>query len=263
MLHLHKVRSTDWITEGASALAIISIILGSIYTLICIIEGFGLFAGATQRLGPVRIFAWLSGLVFILVAGIGLTRVVIHFTMKNTIINSCISAVDGGTYVYSGFWGPITSGRIDTASARRWCERSWDRGSWSEIIAFLATSFLAALFASVAFGFYRQLLDPSSIANSWRAPVRTEAYASHYAPPYSAGQPYPPPPNGPYTPAGVPPYGGYQNQWGPPAGPPPDQNKPPGYEGWGYTGGAPDNKDPFAGGQGTSGEQPQRGDGRQ
>ncbi|KAJ2916228.1 hypothetical protein MD484_g4191, partial [Candolleomyces efflorescens] len=251
--------------QGASSLAIISIILGSIYTLVCAIEAFGLYAAATQRLGPVRIFAWLQGLAFVLVAGIGLTRVIIHFTMKNTIINSCINAVDGGTYVYSGFWGPITSGRIDTITATNWCNRSWDRGSWSEIIAFLATAFLAALFASVAFGFYRQLLDPSSVANAWRAPVRTDAFPSHYAPPYSAGQPYPPPHHAPYTPAGAPPYGGYQNQWAPPAGPPPDENKPPGYEGWGYGAGATDNKDPFAGGvnhQGTSGEQPQRGDGR-
>lgn len=42
-----SLQPTNWLLEGASSLAIISIILGSIYTLICVIEGFGLFAAAT------------------------------------------------------------------------------------------------------------------------------------------------------------------------------------------------------------------------
>lgn len=37
---------------------------------------------AQQRLKAARIYAWLSGLAILLVAGIGLAKVVIHFTMK-------------------------------------------------------------------------------------------------------------------------------------------------------------------------------------
>jgi len=36
------------------------------------------------------------------VSAIGLTKVVIHFTLKNKIINTCVGAVEGGTYVYVG-----------------------------------------------------------------------------------------------------------------------------------------------------------------
>ncbi|KAF6745936.1 hypothetical protein DFP72DRAFT_779223, partial [Ephemerocybe angulata] len=236
----------------ATSLAVISIILGAIYAFICVVEAFGIFAAVTQRARLTRIFAWLSGLIFILVVGTGLAKVVIHFALKNTIINTCIDSVDGGTYYFSGFWGPVTSGTIDTVTATDWCNRSWNRGSWSEIISFLCTSFLAAMFASIAFGFYRQVLDPSSVANAWRAPAtaRNDTFPSHYAPPYVGGQQYP---------NTAPPYAGYSsnNYWvPPPGGPPPvnDASKPPGYEGWGYGAGAnaappPDNKDPFAGGE--------------
>lgn len=248
--------------QGAGSLGTVSIVLGALYMAVAIIEAFGIFTGATQRLSAARIFAWLSGLAILLVAGIGLAKVVIHFTMKNTLIDSCTRSVEGGIYIWSGFWGPVSSGRIDNITASRWCDRSWSRGSWSEIISFLCTTFLAMMFASIAFAYYRQLLDPTSAANVWRRPAtaRNDEFPSHYAPPFQPAPPYP----SHQFPNTAPPYAGYQTNWGPGPEAGPITAKPPGYgENWGYGVGAgtvpPENKDPFmAPGEGAS-TQPQSG----
>jgi hypothetical protein len=113
-------------------------------------------------------------------------------------------------------------------------------------------SVVAALFASLAFGYYRQVLDPSSPVNFSRTPQAASFGApSHYNPAYNASVPnlgygY----NMPY--AGGPPPGSYQGGFAPPAGPPPQQRddvtKPPGYAGGDGTAGAGYGKDedPFA-----------------
>jgi len=112
------------------------------------------------------------------------------------------------------------------------------------------------MFASCAFGYYRQLLDPASVANAWRAPVRQDFNPHQYAPPYSGPNTYPA--HAPYPPAG-PTYGGSnQGSWAPPPGPPPE-GKPPGYENWGYGAGNAGAKDPFGD---PHAERPERGDGR-
>jgi hypothetical protein len=79
---------------------------------------------------------------------------------------------------------------------------------------------LALLFTSVAFGYYRQVIDPSSPANALRAPsnqVRMDIFPSNYNPPYDPG----------YQPA-------YAPAYAPPAGSPPSDSKPPEYS---YAGG--------------------------
>lgn len=147
------------------------------------------------------------------------------------------------------------------------CQNLWDRDTWSEIISLLATTcqcyfyssyravnsnapVLAAFFSAIAFGYYRQVLDPTSPANATRAPssqVRMDAFPSHYNPPYNASVPN----------LG---YNDYSSQprYAPPAGAPPGHEhddsfvppydgKPPGYA---YDGkhdyGMDDNKDPFS-----------------
>jgi hypothetical protein len=70
---------------------------------VALIEAFGIFTGATvsfprmvpillsltrvlvlaqQRLKAARIFSWLSAVAILLVAGIGIAKIVIHYTMK-------------------------------------------------------------------------------------------------------------------------------------------------------------------------------------
>lgn len=80
---------------------------------------------------------------------------------------------------------------------------------------------MSLLFASIAFSYYRQMLDPSSIVNTSRA--RGGAQPQHYNPPYAAGP-------GPYgfTSAGAGYGAGYAagaGGYAPPPGPPPAQSQ--------------------------------------
>ncbi|KAK7052978.1 hypothetical protein VNI00_004299 [Paramarasmius palmivorus] len=178
--------------------------------------------------------------------------------MKSDIINECTNIATGQEVVFYpfGFWGPSQYRFIDANDARNWCNRAWSHDSWAEIVALLILLFLSGLFTTVAFAYYRQVLDPTSPANVTRVPARTEVWATHYNPPYSGpyngpynGQPYPYG-QGPYN--GQPQYG--QGPYAPPSGPPPvnreeDSNKPPGYIGGDGAAGAAygrDKENPFA-----------------
>jgi len=190
---------------------------------IMLIENFGFLAASMRRLIFIRLYAYLSLVATALVLAAGLFRIIIHFTRKNDIIRAC-STFTEGSVVFFGFWGPVSRDTIDPQEAADWCERSWNRESWAEIVSLLFTLFLAGLFTSVAFSYYRQVLDPSSVANA-RPTVRVDGYPSHYNPPYgsNAGYGY----NIPYP-------GGQYQPYAPPQGPPPpldDDGKPPGYTG--------------------------------
>ncbi|KAF8153313.1 hypothetical protein B0H34DRAFT_100331 [Crassisporium funariophilum] len=234
-------------SKDAPKLGLISYILGALYIGVCLIEAFGVFAAATQKLIPVRIYAYLSMLVALIVIAAGLMRTVVHFSLKDDIINTCTQFATGDTVIFTGVFGPIDGGTLTRSQAAAWCDRAWSRDSWSEVVAFLVTSVLAAFFAVVAFAYFRQVLDPTSPANASREPAqhRMGAFPSHYNPPYNptAGAPYGsyaayPPPNGPppNQDAFVPPYG--------------NEGKPPGYvRGDDYKGGYGDQHkdDPFWG----------------
>lgn len=129
------------------------------------------------------------------------------------------------------------------------CDSAWSHDSFSEIAWFIVTAVCSLLFASVAFSYYRQMLDPTSPANASRAPsaqARAGLYPEHYNPPYAG--------DGGFGAGAV-------GQYAPPPGPPPaasstayvpeyDPVKLPEYESkGGYTAGAHgDDKDgdPFA-----------------
>lgn len=48
----------------------------------------------------VRAFAWLSALVVAIISAIGLIDVVVHFTLKDEIINTCTTLSEGGRVYY-------------------------------------------------------------------------------------------------------------------------------------------------------------------
>jgi len=243
-------------------IANLSVALGALYLTVFVIGALGVFSAVSQRVALVRIYAILAALATLIVIAAGLTRIVTHFIWKNDIISECTNLSEGNTVVYNGFWGPVRHDVLNKDEAAAWCKSNWDRASWSEIVAFLIISLLAALFTALAFSYYRQLLDPTSVANASRAPsnqVRMGAYPSHYTQPYNASVPnlaYNYGNNsGSYT--GQPYYG--QQQYAPPAGAPlghddpfapPYEGKPPGYvggDGKGYgDGDDKDSKDPFS-----------------
>jgi len=212
---------------------------------------YGVFAAATQKLVLIRIHAYLSALAALIVAGISLLKIIIHFTMKNDIIKTCTSSSTGLNYVYAGWWGPVYSDPLSPDDARAFCNRYYDRDSWSEIVGFIILSMIAIFFCLIIFNYFRQSLDPSNPGNVTRDPQRVFGFTPQYQPPYG------PPPNSGYRPD-------YYNYPGP-AAPPPHDNiregpeydtKPPGYVGDGYEG-----YDDLRKGDQVKGNEPQDGSG--
>jgi hypothetical protein len=239
--------------EGVPKLALFAIVLGAIYMVMFLIETFGVIAATLQRAGLVRLYAMLSMVVVGLTVGGGIFQVIIHFTSKSDILKECTSLTDGATTaVYPfGFFGPSRHETLDAADAADWCNDAYDRSSWSDIVSLLIMIFLYGSFSVLAWGYYRQVLDPTSVANFSRAPViRLNNFPTQYNSPYNASVPnlgygY----NAPYN--------GAPQTYAPPPGAPPTTRDapfaPPGPKAPGYTGsdetlgyGQDDKENPFA-----------------
>ncbi|OCB87290.1 hypothetical protein A7U60_g5619 [Sanghuangporus baumii] len=222
-------------------LEIFDIVLGALYMTVLAVELFGLAAATMQKLPMIKIYAFLALGAAVIVSALGLIRVIIHFVFKNTLINECAALVEGDTITFRfGIWGTTTETLDDDESAQDLCKDAWNHDSFAEIAWFIVVTILSFLFASIAFSYYRQMLDP----NSLKTVSRGVPAPQHYNPPYAAGQySYG---NNPYGRFGA---GGYA----PPPGPPPaaqsqayvpeyDAAKLPEYDRGGYTGAAGDQK---------------------
>jgi len=189
--------------HGFPKLGTFAVILGAIYAGTCGIEIFGILAASMRRLGMARIYAYLSIVSALAIVGAGLMRVVVHFILKGELISECEKIVTGDIVVYQfGFWGPTYEDKLTGTAATSWCNSHWSHDSFVEIISLIIEIILTAFFSSLAFAFYHQLLDPTSIANVTRAPpaaTHEDAYPAHYNPPYLSydAPQYAPPPGPP------------------------------------------------------------------
>ncbi|KAJ7201064.1 hypothetical protein GGX14DRAFT_658911 [Mycena pura] len=241
-LSIPEAISTDK-NEGVSKLALFSVVLGAVYMVIFVIELLGFTAALLQRLALVRLYAYGSLVALGLTVAGGIFQVVVHFTAKSDILKVCTDLTDGTTFaVYPfGFGGPSRHDTLDADDAASWCNDAYNRDSWQSIVTLLVTILLWGSFSVLAWGYYRQVLDPTSVANFVR-PSRS-GYPSHYNPPYNASVP-----NLPYNA----PYGDPNPRYAPPPGPPPARDvgadgKPPGYISDGAPGyGLNDKENPFA-----------------
>jgi hypothetical protein len=205
--------------QNQDALANISIALGAAYMVICLIEAFGTFAVTVRKTPLVRIYTFATTLSALFSIATGLARVVVHFVKKNALISECSNITSGDEVLFRyGWFGPTTSHVVSQDEADEWCRRAWDHDSVSEIVSLLIIIVLALFFCTLAFAYYRQLMDPTSPANVFRTPGNQprmdSSYPNHYNPAYGAG-PYGY--NLPY--AGGPAHSG---QFAPPAGVPPE-----------------------------------------
>jgi len=207
--------------EGVPKLATFAIVVGAVYMVIFLIEAFGTAAAVSQRLYLVRTYAYLTFATILLTVGGGIFQVVVHFTSKADIFKECTELVgDSSTATYPfGFFGPSSHDSINPADAADWCNREYDRNSWQDIVSLLISIFLVCSFSVLAWGYYRQVLDPTSVLNFSRAPshqIRLAAFPSYNQQPYNAsvpnlgyGAPYGGPPQQQYAPPpGVPPMAG-------------------------------------------------------
>jgi hypothetical protein len=246
-------------------LATFSLVLGVMYMVTCLIEVFGIVAAVTQRLPLIRVYALASVLSCLTVIAAGLMGVVVHFVYKSDLINECTKVATGENVDYRfGWFGPSVHETLNASDAADFCQDGWDHDSWSEVVALLIEAVLGVLFSAIAFAYYHQSRDPSSVINAFRSPssqVRGGAYPQHYNPPYNSSVPNLA-------------YGVGPSAYAPPPGPPPpftgagysaeDLGKPPGYDGGDYGSkfgpgkdfkeDSKDSKDdPFADFEGTSG----------
>ncbi|KAH8112803.1 hypothetical protein DFH11DRAFT_1604030 [Phellopilus nigrolimitatus] len=241
--------------DHAAKLEVFDIVLGTMYMVAFAVEFFGMTAAIVQKLPMIRIYAFLSLGTAVLITATELIRVIIHFAFKDTLISECIALAQGETITTRlGIWGQTTSTTLDLEDATDFCNSSWSHDSFSEIAWFIVAGLLSLLFASIAFAYYRQMLDPTSVVNATRAPVGQAP--KHYNPPYVGGG----------FGFGGAPYGQGMGAGGyaPPPGPPPAQSqayvpqydpaKLPEYESGGYLEARDDKKgddlkggaDPFA-----------------
>jgi len=201
----------------------IALILGIMYMVGFVIEVFGIIAALMQRVVMVRIYAFLSILTSVLILGGKLTQVIIHFTMKNDLINECARETTGDTVYFTwGLFGPTQRTTLNPGDALNWCRSTYDHDSWADPLGFVLDILISILFVMIAFAYYKQVVDPTSPVNSSRVPsnmFRSEGYPQQYNPPYAGGSFYPPPPGPPPT----------QGYYDPSFAPPYDGNKPPEY----------------------------------
>ncbi|PCH37453.1 hypothetical protein WOLCODRAFT_29116 [Wolfiporia cocos MD-104 SS10] len=196
--------------QGFPKLGSFAIILGIIYAAICGIESFGMVAAGMQRLQMARMYAILSVISGLAIVGAGFMRVILHFILKHDLISECEQIAKGDVVVEQyGFWGPTFEDRLTASQAESYCNDYWKHDSFAEIISLIVEIVVALFFSTIAFAYYRQLSDPTSVANLARAPP-----SAQYAAPGDA-------PSGEYPTHYNPPYLNYDAGYAPPPGPPP------------------------------------------
>lgn len=228
-------------SQNQHGLAGFSIGVGIAYAVIAVISIFGTTAATMRRTALVRLFSYGAVVSALLAAGAGLAKTVVHYTKKDALISECQNLTEGGEVVFRyGWWGPMRTHVVNPEEAERWCRNAWDRESISEIISLLIIILLAVFFTMITFAYVRQLMDPSSAANAFRAPSNQArgagAYPNHYNPAYGNNNNQ----FGGYNPNGygynnnnaAPPYGGPGPYAVPPGAPPPEAVPP--YQGKGY-----------------------------
>lgn len=172
------------------------IALGSLFMASVVIEAFGVFAATTQRLALVRLYGILSLFAALFVFAAQIITIFLDFKYKNTLIDQCTIFHTGD--IRRDRWG--SPGRPLTADdARHFCSNAVNRDIFADFAWLIVSAILSLLFTSIIFAYYRQLLDPASMAYP-RAPsdqVRMQTFGA-YPPP--AGAP-PHPYNEDYVPA--------------------------------------------------------------
>jgi len=203
-------------------LATFSIVLGSLYAGVAAMLIFGAVAAATKRLALIRIFSFLSVAVAVIVIASGLMRTVLHFILKDALINECTALATGEDAVRVwGVWNSDPGDTLTADEAAGFCRRAWKHDTFSEIFYLIAELIFVPLFTFIAFGYARQESALASGGARSRLPT-------NYTPPYAAGPGYA---EGSESTATLPDMGYDQRYAPPPGSPPPFDKSLPGYGG--------------------------------
>jgi hypothetical protein len=170
--------------------------------------------------------------------------VIVTFTLKTDVINSCTAHYTGSTEDDGSIFGNgnSNSGPLSATDANNYCQSLWSSDRTWDIVWLFVSLFLGSLFVMFSFAYVRQLLDPSSVRvrinrfqqqsrpqqHGMNGPYDPEA-AFSYPPNSASAAMYPPPPGPPPSGPGAPPLysgRGSMDDWD-------DAKSPTGY-GYGY-----------------------------
>jgi len=199
--------------------------MGSLYSVVAVIEAFGIFAAVKATIPLVRLYSIASAAALLCVLAAESIRTAVHFKFKDQLIDECTNELTG-VVVREGNLFRSASKTLNPADARNVCNSYWDHDSFSDIAWLIAALLLGLFFVSIAFSFYRQLLDPSSVRTAPSNVYRLEARAMY------------PPAQGP-----IPGYAPYNPH--PDYVPPYDPHKPPIYSQGGWSGPTGDEKNGY------------------
>ncbi|WVF68202.1 hypothetical protein IAT40_002967 [Kwoniella sp. CBS 6097] len=188
---------------------VFDIVTAVLYFVIGGIEAYALFVAFVQKIPLARFLVWLVPAGILVNLANQVIAVIIHFTMKNDLIDQCVKNEAGDLGIDRV--GNISN--ITTDQAQTICNNAWDRGTWSVFAWLFLSLIVSLLFGSILMSYYRQLIDPSSVRtrNSQAQNQAFQMQPGYYYPP-------PPPPNNGSQPWMVPPYPGPPAAGAPPPG---------------------------------------------
>lgn len=151
-------------TQNLKQLVPFDITLGVAYISVALIEMLGIFGAIRQSLRIIRIYAFLSLIATALVFGAEILRLVVHFKFKQDMIAQCITAAESpdGVGDDTGLFGNHHASDLDPDTATSFCNDAWSHNTFSDIAWLLISLICSLVFASLAYSYYRQLLDPTS-----------------------------------------------------------------------------------------------------
>ncbi|KAI9448661.1 hypothetical protein F5148DRAFT_1250815, partial [Russula earlei] len=138
-----------------------------------------------KRLALIRIFAFLSAVVTVIIIASGLLRTIVHFMLKDALISECTALATGqDVFIHWGFWGSDTHEQLTASQASQFCHKAWDHDSFSGCFArsFLCPCSLFLCFPtpdksphSAPYGMTFPELTPLHMLLALRMPLATRA----------------------------------------------------------------------------------------
>jgi len=213
-------------SQNLGSIVAFDIAIGSIYMVVALIEASGIYGAIRQSVPTIRLYSILSLVISGIILAAEILRLVVHFGFKSSMISACETAVesDNGDFNnYFGFFGNSDVHNLDPGRAQDFCNDAWSHATFSDIAWLIFSTICSLVFASLAFSYYRQLLDPMSGVARTRpqdnnVPLDTfrnygqyNEYAQGTGLPYNAGRSSPRPASEyapPYEASKLPGYGG-------------------------------------------------------
>ena len=146
-------------TGETAKLRLFDILLGALLLALAAVEAFGLFAVSTVKLPLLRTYAWLASVGAVVMLGVEILRLVLHFVLKSDLIGQCVTVnapyYDGTGSTDSAFSGSRSFGTA--ADLQNDCNSAWTRGIYVDIAWYGDGLAEAALTDQAAAGQFRRL----------------------------------------------------------------------------------------------------------